>query len=220
MANEELPKPWEPGYNPDHFEAVDIPRRRKGTGTRASAEVRAEKVARFKGKMTQQQPFEERSRRMKQAAKTRAAKLGQKGRASDKLMAASAVDKMEEHDFDPMDLLLDVAAGNALYDDHPYLPVLYGRLEEVEKIVREEEGYGLLSLVDQIRLESLGYLKDSYTPKEHRIKVAMELMQYARPKLKQIDHVGNGAGSGGSLAHDPLTEDEVAIFEEWFNSEY
>ena len=220
-------KPWEHGFDAEELPTEPATRRARGTGSAETVRKRQENIA--KNGMQHRSP-QERSDAAKKAQLTKAAnKAARQERLVKRVIKGSAVDskhfltaheKMEQYDFDPMDLLMNVAQGKALYDDHPFLPVLRKYLGEIEERLEFEDGYGVKGLMSQLNVEACGYLVDSYTPKEHRINVAKELLQYARPKLKQTEHITKNAEDETAGQATPLTEEDVLTFEKWFNLEY
>jgi hypothetical protein len=217
--SDDAPKPWETGFDVDLLPRTEPIRRPKGTGRAINA---AKRLENFKGRaMKDLTPSEKKAAKEKEwatkEAKRKARQLGKRGKGTMKEMK-SAEAMMRKHNFDPMDLLLNVAAGKALYDDHPFLPVLHRYLNDAVDRIDNDDGFGVRGLLAQIKTESYGYLQDSYTPKEHRINVAKELMQYVRPKKKQIEHTGSG--QSGPVVVMPLTEEEVGLFKVWFDQEF
>lgn len=204
-----IPKPWEQGFNLNKLPSTIMKQQsskaldpdkdgRKGKGLASFAN----------GSAAQLQPRAERKRMGRKGAETR---------KRNKLIRESAATRMEEMGFDPLEVLVSVAKGEAMYEDHPFLPVLRKYLDEVDDVLRYLEGEGAYGLLDRLWVEAQGYLFDTYTPKEQRIKVATELMQYARPKLKQVEHIQESVDSGQAM---PLTKTDVLLFKEWFDDNY
>ncbi len=210
--------PWEEGYDVDKLPKT-VPPKRHYTMTEAQ---RKAKIANLGDRNANDLPREEHSELVK-AGKLRSKQQNANNIKAGKTAAIhvkSAAEKFAERGWDPMDLLMDVAQGNALYDDHPFLPVLFRYMNDIEERLDFQDGYGVNGLMGQLRVEAQGYLVDSYTPKEFRIKVAQDLMQYQRPKLKQTEHISRDGDKEDCGQAAPLTEEEVVDFKSWFNEEY
>ena len=213
--SDHIPKPWEAGYSVSKLPSAPLTRVTKGPDGRQN------NGKNFGDRAMKHLSKEERKKAKEKEIATKKAKAASNIARRKKIDAKhlrSAEEMLEKHNFDPMDLLMDVAQGNALYDDHPFLPVLHRYLADVKDRLDNEDGFGVKGLLEQLRVESYGYLKDSYTPKEHRIRVAMELMQYVRPKKKQVEH--SGTTNQGPVVVQPLTKEEVENFKVWFDDNF
>ena len=214
--NDSIPKPWEAGFSIDKlpseprkhapFKTDGCKNNAKNFGARAMKNLSPEDKAIAKAKELATR--KENKKRLK--------RLGTRKVNAKHLRTAEQV--LQDHNFDPLDLLMDVAQGKALYDDHPFLPILFKYLNDMAERLEYQDGFGVKGLLQQLRIESMGYLKDSYTPKEHRIKVASEILQYVRPKKKQVEHTNSGAAS--NVAITPLTQEEIESFDLWFNENF
>lgn len=215
--NSEIPKPWEAGYS-----VAKLPSAPHTKSKAKPGDGRANNGKNFGNRaMHLLSPEEQKLAKEKEKLTREMKKKKQKAIAVRKINAKhlrTAEEVLAEHNFDPMDLLMDVAQGKALYDDHPFLPVLHRYVDDIMDRFEYQDGFGVKGLLTQLKMESWGYLKDSYTPKEHRIKVAMELQKYARPMKKQVEHTGGRDTGPQEIA--PLTEAEVAGFKEWFNEHF
>jgi len=217
-------KPWDHGFDADELPKTPAVRRPKGTGRQINADKRLEN---FKGRQFSELSPEDKAAATEKAVASRAAtqervaKRIVKGQPVNAKHFLTAHEVMEAHDFDPMELLMKVAQGEALYDDHPFMPILEKYLTMIEERIEFDDGFGVKGLMGQLRVEACGYLVDSYTPKEHRINVAKELLQYARPKLKQTEHITRAPDDEEGLGRaTPLTEEDIQEFDKWFNTEY
>lgn len=225
-------KPWEHGFSVDKLPKSPAPKR-----SRMVSEAQRQKMREnfekngLREKMMQNRSPEERSEMATKSANTRISNQKTVEGKTKEIMTraengtlakskfASAEEKLEQHKFDPMDLLLSVAKGEALQVDHPFLPKLIEYLAEIEHRIDFDDGFGVKGLLDQLRVDAINYLQDKYTPKEQRVKVATELLQYVRPKLKQVEQTKEEAPTESGHAQ-PLTEEEVKNFKEWFDKEY
>ncbi len=210
--------PWEAGYDVNKL-PKSVPPKRHYSMTEGQRKKQIENLG---NKNVNDRPPEERSALVKAGIeRKRQQNLNNiKSGTTASIHVKSAAEKFEERGWDPMDLLMDVAQGKALYDDHPFLPILFRYLNDISERFEFQDGYGVMGLMDQLRVEAQGYLVDSYTPKEHRIKVAQDLLQYQRPKLKQTEHINRDGDKEECGQATPLTEEEVVNFKNWFNEEY
>lgn len=208
-VSEPIPKPWEEGYSADRLPKQTAYRKPQGSGLSEQQKLeRNERLANnFKGKQAQLQSPAKRKEIARKGAATR----------KEKKKFLSAQELMEKKNFDPMAFLADVAQGNALHDDHPFLPKLIEYIDVIREKFEYHDGYGVQELLDRLRVEGIGYLHDTYTPKDLRINVAKDLMQYTRPKLKQTEHINNNSGP---QVIEPLTPEDITMFKEWFDNEF
>ncbi len=216
-------KPWDKG-----FDASKLPKTIRTVAKVFSkpgqeekrAELKAKRQASMKKNGIQYKSDEVRSLAAKVGVSTRVAERAANGKGIAVKHLMSMEEKMIEHNFDPLDLLMNVAQGKALYDDHPFMPVMSKYLDEIHDRVEHQDGYGVKDLLQRLRVEGAGYLVDSYTPKEARINVAKELLQYTRPKLKQTEHIVKTGDEDNQGNAEPLTQEDVEVFKKWFSEEY
>lgn len=124
----------------------------------------------------------------------------------------------EKYNFDPVEASIQIAAGKALHEKHPFLKTLRYYLDFIEADLRsvKQRPDGIdrcKELWNQGRAELTG----CYTPIEIRSKHITDLLQYIHPKKKAIDL---SIGMEEIVDNTPITEEEFRAFKIVFDGEY
>ena len=114
----------------------------------------------------------------------------------------------------PMELSARIALGEELDGPHPALTLLHKFADKLAKL--EDKGGAVTpELIEELRALVDDNLTSGYVPLELRSKHIADLMQYAHPKRKPVDHAGSSDlgisdGAGRRLVIGFVDADEGA----------
>ena len=125
---------------------------------------------------------------------------------------------LDELDYDPLAAAVDVAKGNALTKDHPFLKLLTDTLANWQRRIANNETI-LVEEVEELSELGIKMLTDSWVPHDMRIKTIMELISYLYPKRKAVD-INKTSKKEVAVVVAPLSEQDLNSFKRKFNNEY
>ena len=130
-----------------------------------------------------------------------------------------AWDRMHrEFNYDPLAAAVQIAKGEALTQDHPFLKHMEKMLSIWRKKAESKEVIEV-SDIDLLMKMAEEMLTDSWVSHELRSKHILDLLAYIYPKKKAVD-----MSHSGSVEMDmkikPLTAKEIQEFDNEFNEQY
>lgn len=125
--------------------------------------------------------------------------------------AEQALDQMRELGFDPLEVSVNIALGNALTQAHPALKKIATSLDRLESLLRSKKLMPALKHLDTLRPMVLDALSEERTSTETRAKYILELLKYAHPQLRAVDFKAKGTSlqSAFAAAAEKLREEQA-----------
>lgn len=120
--------------------------------------------------------------------------------------------------YDPLEHAVRIAKGQAMTEDHPFLPIFLDTLATWKGNIKN--GIPITEQqIENLRIKCIEYLTDSWTPHQIRAKMVTELLSLLYPKAKLTHHTHSG-----QIDHDiqirPLSSEEANVIEGKFNEQF
>lgn len=144
-------------------------------------------------------------------------KINNAGGPQPRWKSSLAREEMKKRNYDPLDELIKVAKGEALFATHPFLEIAEARLKGWKN--RIERNLRISSEEIELFIKNTrDALLETWTPIEMRHKTHIELMKFAHPTLKASDI--NVTDVNAPQVVTNLTKKEADNFKKWFNEEF
>ena len=116
--------------------------------------------------------------------------------------------RLQEMGCDPLESTADIMMGKELCGDHPYLKELLNKLDRFQKAFRDAGMIVEAKIVDTTIASAKNMMGNSETDKALRASSAVQLLNFAYPKLRAMDVKVNAAPE----STEEMSDDELIKF--------